>query len=73
MRYIWALGLIASGQAAVMAGGLAGQTVMLGFLNLRVSKWKVPREKTNDMNRMPLYSICQIEYGTHGCVFCLNE
>ncbi|GMH32193.1 hypothetical protein BSKO_00027 [Bryopsis sp. KO-2023] len=39
MRYVWAIGLVASGQAAVMAGGLAGQHVMLGFLDLRVSKF----------------------------------
>lgn len=33
--------MIAAGQAAVMAGGMAGQYVMLGFLNLRVSKFQV--------------------------------
>ncbi|CAD7696948.1 unnamed protein product [Ostreobium quekettii] len=39
MVFVWALGLIGSGQSSVMAGGYAGQFVMDGFLNLRVSKW----------------------------------
>ena len=41
MVFVWALGLIGSGQSSVMAGGYAGQFVMDGFLNLKVSKWKV--------------------------------
>ncbi|CAD7705426.1 unnamed protein product [Ostreobium quekettii] len=39
MVFVWALGLIGSGQSSVMAGGYAGQYVMDGFLNLKVSKW----------------------------------
>lgn len=39
MKYVWAIGLIGSGQASVMAGGYAGQFVMMGFLDLKVSTW----------------------------------
>lgn len=40
MVYVWALGLIGSGQSSVMAGGYAGQYVMDGFLNLQVPLWQ---------------------------------
>lgn len=40
MVFVWALGLIGSGQSSVMAGGYAGQFVMEGFLDLKVSKWQ---------------------------------
>lgn len=39
MVFVWALGLIGSGQSSVMAGGYAGQFVMDGFLNLKVPLW----------------------------------
>ena len=44
MKYVWAIGLIGSGQASVMAGGYAGQFVMMGFLDLKVSTWLVSYE-----------------------------
>ncbi|EDQ84376.1 uncharacterized protein MONBRDRAFT_30285 [Monosiga brevicollis MX1] len=38
--YIWALGLLAAGQASTMTGCYAGQFVMQGFLELKISPWK---------------------------------
>lgn len=38
--YIWAVGILASGQSATMTGTYAGQFAMEGFLNLRWSRWK---------------------------------
>ncbi|RLN62266.1 hypothetical protein BBP00_00004866 [Phytophthora kernoviae] len=37
---IWAVGLVASGQASTMTGTYAGQFVMEGFLDLRIAAWK---------------------------------
>uniref|UniRef100_A0ACD5X2F0 Uncharacterized protein n=1 Tax=Avena sativa TaxID=4498 RepID=A0ACD5X2F0_AVESA len=37
--YIWATGLLASGQSSTITGTYAGQFVMGGFLNLRLKKW----------------------------------
>jgi len=37
--YIWAIGLLASGQSSTVTGTYAGQFVMGGFLNLRLKKW----------------------------------
>jgi len=37
--YIWAVGLLASGQSSTITGTYAGQFVMGGFLNLRLKKW----------------------------------
>lgn len=37
---IWAVGLLAAGQSSTMTGTYAGQFVMEGFLNLRISPWK---------------------------------
>ncbi|KAJ8555027.1 hypothetical protein ON010_g9456 [Phytophthora cinnamomi] len=37
---IWAIGLLAAGQSSTMTGTYAGQFVMEGFLNLRISPWK---------------------------------
>lgn len=37
--YIWAIGLLASGQSSTITGTYAGQFVMGGFLNLRLKKW----------------------------------
>jgi len=39
--YIWAVGILASGQASTMTGTYAGQFCMQGFLNLRWAQWKV--------------------------------
>lgn len=39
-RTVWAIGLLAAGQSATMTGTFAGQYVMEGFINLRVTKWK---------------------------------
>jgi NRAMP (natural resistance-associated macrophage protein)-like metal ion transporter len=39
-KIIWAVGLVASGQASTMTGTYAGQFVMEGFLDLRISAWK---------------------------------
>eukprot|EP00762_Andalucia_godoyi_P000251 ANDGO_03213.mRNA.1 Metal transporter nramp1 homolog len=38
--YIWAVGLLASGQSSTMTGTYSGQLVMQGFVNLKVSAWK---------------------------------
>lgn len=38
-KYIWALGLICSGQSATLTGTLAGQYVMQGFVSIKVSKF----------------------------------
>lgn len=37
---VWAVGLIASGQAATMTGTFAGQIIMEGFLKLSIPKWQ---------------------------------
>ncbi|TDH70046.1 hypothetical protein CCR75_005177 [Bremia lactucae] len=37
---IWAIGLLAAGQSSTMTGTYAGQFVMEGFLQLRLSPWK---------------------------------
>lgn len=39
-KIVWAIGLLASGQASTMTGTYAGQFVMEGFLNLRIAAWK---------------------------------
>ncbi|KAG7386201.1 hypothetical protein PHYPSEUDO_000522 [Phytophthora pseudosyringae] len=39
-KVIWAVGLVASGQASTMTGTYAGQFVMEGFLDLRIAAWK---------------------------------
>eukprot|EP01113_Clastostelium_recurvatum_P025864 TRINITY_DN3107_c0_g1_i6.p1 TRINITY_DN3107_c0_g1~~TRINITY_DN3107_c0_g1_i6.p1 ORF type:complete len:503 (+),score=82.94 TRINITY_DN3107_c0_g1_i6:313-1821(+) len=38
--YIWAIGLLAAGQSSTMTGTYAGQVVMMGFLDLKISAWK---------------------------------
>uniref|UniRef100_A0A0K0FD37 Natural resistance-associated macrophage protein 2 (inferred by orthology to a human protein) n=1 Tax=Strongyloides venezuelensis TaxID=75913 RepID=A0A0K0FD37_STRVS len=38
--YIWAIGIIASGQSSTMTGTYAGQFAMEGFLQIRISRWK---------------------------------
>lgn len=38
-RYVWAVGLLAAGQASTMTGTYAGQCVMEGFLQLKISPW----------------------------------
>jgi len=38
-RIIWAIGLLAAGQASTMTGTYAGQFVMQGFLNLKLAPW----------------------------------
>ncbi len=37
-KYIWAIGLFSSGQSATIAGGLTGQYIMEGFLNLKIPR-----------------------------------
>lgn len=39
-KTVWAIGLLASGQAATMTGTYAGQFVMEGFLDLKIAAWK---------------------------------
>eukprot|EP00659_Diplonema_papillatum_P004148 gene4148-6445_t len=39
-KYIFAIGLLASGQAATVTSTYAGQYVMQGYLNLKVTAWK---------------------------------
>ena len=39
-QYIFAVGLLASGQAATVTSTYAGQYVMQGYLNLQISAWK---------------------------------
>ncbi|XP_071966255.1 natural resistance-associated macrophage protein 2-like isoform X2 [Antedon mediterranea] len=38
--YIWAIGILASGQSSTMTGTYAGQFAMEGFLNLKWSRWR---------------------------------
>merc|ERR1719289_596033 len=38
--YIWAVGILASGQASTMTGTYAGQFCMQGFLKLEWPQWK---------------------------------
>uniref|UniRef100_A0A7S2Y3E1 Natural resistance-associated macrophage protein n=1 Tax=Fibrocapsa japonica TaxID=94617 RepID=A0A7S2Y3E1_9STRA len=38
-KTLWAIGLLASGQSATMAGAYAGQFVMQGFLDMKVPTW----------------------------------
>uniref|UniRef100_A0A0N4ZIM3 Protein Malvolio n=1 Tax=Parastrongyloides trichosuri TaxID=131310 RepID=A0A0N4ZIM3_PARTI len=38
--YIWAVGIIASGQSSTMTGTYAGQFAMEGFLQIKISRWK---------------------------------
>jgi len=37
---VWAVGLLAAGQAATMTGTFAGQYIMEGFLEIKLPKWK---------------------------------
>lgn len=39
IAYIWAIGLLASGQSSTMTGTYAGQFIMGGFLNMQLKKW----------------------------------
>ncbi|KAI6240029.1 hypothetical protein M3Y99_00486600 [Aphelenchoides fujianensis] len=38
--YVWAVGIIASGQSSTMTGTYAGQFAMEGFLHIHISRWK---------------------------------
>ena len=38
--YIWAIGVLAAGQASTMTGTYAGQFAIEGFLNLQWKKWQ---------------------------------
>lgn len=38
--YIWAVGILASGQSSTMTGTYSGQFAMEGFLNLRWKRWQ---------------------------------
>lgn len=38
-RIVWAVGLLAAGQSSTMTGTFAGQYVMQGFLDIKVSPW----------------------------------
>lgn len=38
--YIWAVGILASGQSSTMTGTYTGQFAMEGFLNLQWARWK---------------------------------
>ncbi|XP_071812237.1 natural resistance-associated macrophage protein 2-like isoform X3 [Apostichopus japonicus] len=38
--YIWAVGILASGQSSTMTGTYAGQFAMEGFLNIKWARWK---------------------------------
>jgi hypothetical protein len=40
IRFMWALGLLASGQSSTMTGTLAGQYVMQGFVDIDLVPWK---------------------------------
>jgi natural resistance-associated macrophage protein 2 len=39
MKYIWATGLLAAGQASTMTGTYTGQFVMSGFLDMQIPMW----------------------------------
>ena len=39
-KYLWGVGLLASGQASTMTGAFAGQYSMQGFLRLKMPMWK---------------------------------
>ena len=39
-KYVWSIGLLASGQSSVLTSTYAGQFVMSGFWNIDVPKWK---------------------------------
>ncbi|KAF4043203.1 Natural resistance-associated macrophage protein [Phytophthora infestans] len=39
-KVVWAIGLLASGQASTMTDTYAGQFVMEGFLEIRIAAWK---------------------------------
>eukprot|EP01084_Bolivina_argentea_P165064 286856_1 len=39
-KYVWAIGLLAAGQASTMTGTMAGQYAMAGFLELNWTPWK---------------------------------
>jgi NRAMP (natural resistance-associated macrophage protein)-like metal ion transporter len=38
--YIWAIGILASGQSSTMTGTYSGQFAMEGFLNLKWKRWQ---------------------------------
>ena len=40
LTYIWAVGILASGQSSTMTGTYSGQFAMEGFLNLRWKRWQ---------------------------------
>jgi NRAMP (natural resistance-associated macrophage protein)-like metal ion transporter len=39
-RYVWAIGLLAAGQASTLTGTIAGQVVFDGFIDSKLSVWK---------------------------------
>lgn len=39
--YVWAVGILASGQSSTMTGTYSGQFAMQGFLNLDWAQWKI--------------------------------
>jgi len=39
--YVWAVGILASGQSSTMTGTYSGQFAMQGFLNLQWAQWKI--------------------------------
>ena len=40
LTYIWAVGILASGQSSTMTGTYSGQFAMEGFLNLKWKRWQ---------------------------------
>ena len=61
---IFALALLASGQSSTLTGTLAGQIVMEGFLNLRLSPW-LRRMITRLLAIIPAVAVTYF-YGEHG-------
>jgi natural resistance-associated macrophage protein len=59
-KYIWAVGLLASGQSSTMTGTYAGQFVMEGFLDMKIAVWKRVTI-TRLVSILPALSVCFIQ------------
>eukprot|EP01103_Thecamoeba_quadrilineata_P014550 TRINITY_DN4363_c0_g1_i1.p1 TRINITY_DN4363_c0_g1~~TRINITY_DN4363_c0_g1_i1.p1 ORF type:complete len:349 (-),score=45.22 TRINITY_DN4363_c0_g1_i1:247-1293(-) len=64
--YVWALGLLASGQSSTMTGTYAGQFVMQGFLGLNLLSWKRVL-LTRCIAVLPAITECVAEHSTPFC------
>ena len=56
-KYVWAIGLLAAGQASTCTGTYTGQFVMEGFLDLKLPVWQRAL-LTRSIALVPALTVC---------------